>query len=301
MEECIELARFSAYINTKHEIYLPTENPTYVKRNGDIDAKKFAAYIEVFKKECVAPHSDLSKIMLTEHNDSVNCALSLDPQVNRYQPDENYNLLYDVKNSLEALGVVTYARKYQIIYDLCEHLPTILAYLTGDDREILESRLKAKLKGLGLNYELFCKAVLSNSKTLEQYLVFDAFINLTPALNEVLNSFYSRSRTMLVNVHGVHFHPWDICKDKRKVTKFVWHEMILEMQEYLITCLMQSYDSWRTEQCMLTSKGRTNIVIQSREPGVGCKVVLKQDGEIVAEVEPKVYSNFGYIDSLIKD
>lgn len=208
---------------------------------------------------------------------------------------------YDECNLLEKSGVLTYAKNYQIVYELGDYIAELIAFMAGDSVDRVKRNLVRNLAKQHIPYRVFSRAILCQEEYLLQTAPLSIFCDVSPLLDIYICRIQNSYKDMRLSLNGETISLANVVDSPDKAMEFIFISQLISIEDFILRNIIQEYSTWKKSgSTFLTSKGIDNFVIQTDDPNFQENICIHLHNKVEFILKPTVCSRGEYYKTLIR-
>lgn len=300
----IQLNNFANFRGNPYNFKETIDNPKYWMRSPNISDKKVRNFLKYIKSEDI--NNDNNKLALESLNKickSEESAFIVVGQARNYKLND-YGLYTDPFMMHECLGLMTYSKKYQIIYNLNENLAEIIALLTNDNVDRIKQVLLERLQKDGIDYTKYSMSILGQYSFNKTYSL-DYLLKLVPELDQIIKT----QRCYLLNhccsIHSKIIEDYDEEHDIPALLDKIICSILHDVQQCILDAVFLHFEEYKVKNNSraeaVTSNGSGCLVVQANNLNVAEDIELyTHDGTYIGSISPYINDEFSYAKTYIE-
>lgn len=298
----VQLKNFANFCRNPYRFAETVDNPKYWMRSPNISNKKVKLlrnYLEanIDKEKNKFALAFLNKVCNIEASEFIAVGQPRNYRIN------DYGLYTDPYMLHECLGLMTYSKDYQIIYNLNECLAEIIAMLTNGDVKKIKQVLTEHLTAEGIKYENYSANILGQYRTSASPSL-SHILTLVPELDQIIKT----QRCYLLNnccsIHSMPIEGYDSEKDIPILLDLVICGIFQDVQQCILDAVFDYFEAYKINNNSkveaVTSNGSGCLVVQANNPNVAEDIELyTHDNQYIGTISPEINHNYSYAEAYI--
>ena len=305
MKQTLRSYTYSEYrelLNTGESLIDIKDSPRYFNRpyrEVDVLTKKFKLY----SQKC-------NEMLETFEGSKYIVLKSFFQELQRQRDlDRNYNIIYgglrfDEKNYCELIGLTTYTKTFNYVYDLADSIDIVLSIMTSIPLNVIRKKIDRMCKKLNIDYLAFSRAWITGERYLEKHIPVDSLLEVDISLKNLAEDLLAPKKSQLLRLSS---------EDRSYYTELFLRQTLQSnialTVDYILTGVITKYaecKSYETGSSYLISKGRSNVIVSSSVDLIDyygeSEVITYIDSVVhgVFKIVPKAFRKGEYLDILFE-